>query len=625
MVSSRIESLVTLPEIGRPTVSPAGDSVACYYSGTGENEVLVVDTQTGDREQWSDGGTPNHMQWPLFWDSDGEQIYLHVDEAGDEGNDIYALDSDGAVTPVLETTGQTNVHDVVGDTLLVTSTHEGQMNLYTYDTGTETLRKRTDHSSAVWEATLSPDGTQVAYATNETDDSHNQDVYVSILESDTSGAGQSDRATSGKFDIGERGSETIPVDWSPDGTHLLVEDDGTGIAQSGLFHLDSATVDWYGEEAVVESPAFVLPDGTGFIAERTQNATVTPVYYDINSGESRVLDLTHGVADFGWRSRRIVDDQRILLTYTRPTRRQELVVYNLATDDSRTIFDRDYGEFSRSAFADATYFWVESDGVPDTRQAAVEHEPSEPLEIGALLYDSGNRPSPLVVKPHGGPRRMDKRQFNRRVQFLCALGYSVLQVNFRGSSGRGREFAQTLVGDFGGAEQGDIATVTEHVLQTRDWIDADRVGIYGGSYGGYSTYWQLVQYPSLYDAGAAVVGMTDLLDAYEQAPPNFQTEYFERYLGSPAANESLYRERSPVTHAENLAAPLLIVHGTNDPRVPISQARRLRDRLGECGFVEGVEGAFEYHELTERGHGTVDTDQRRHTAQLFADFLNRRL
>lgn len=625
MVTSSIETLVTLPEIGRPTVSSEGNRVAFYYSGTGENEVFVTDIQTGEREQWSGGGTPNHMQWPLFWDSDGERIYLHVDEAGDEGNDIYALDAEGTLSPVLETTGQTNIHDVVGDTLLLTSTHEGQMNLYTYDTGAETLRKRTEHTGAVWEATLSPDGTRVAYATDETDDSHNRDVYVSALDGATPPAGQSETANSAKRSIGEQGSETIPVDWGPDGNRLLVGDDSTGTEQAGILHLDSGDTVWYGDGRSVESPAFVLPDGTGFLAERTRDATVTPVYYDISSGESRVLDTTDGVADFGWRSHRVVDDKRILLTYTTPTRREELVVYNLATDNARTLFDREYGAFSRSAFADATYFRVESDGVPDTTQAAVEHEPSETLEIGALLYDSGERPSPLIVKPHGGPRRMDKRQFNRRVQFLCALGYSVLQVNYRGSSGRGREFARALIGDFGGAEQGDIATVTEHVLETRDWIDTDRVGIYGGSYGGYSTYWQLVQYPSLYNAGAAVVGMTDLLDAYEEAPQNFQTEYFERYLGTPEANKSLYRERSPVTHAENLAAPLLIAHGTNDPRVPISQARRMRNRLAESEFEEGEDGAFEYHELTERGHGTVDTDQRVHTARLFADFLDRRL
>lgn len=617
MVTAEIERLVTLPEIGRPTVSPDGERVAVYHSGTGHNEVHVIDIQTGSVEQWSDGNAPNHMQWPLLWSGDSQSVYLHVDEAGDESNDICALGATGTMRPVLETDGQTNLHDVAGERLLVTSTHEGQMNLYTYDRGTETLQQRTTHTGSVWEATLSPDGDCIAYATNETDDALNQDV--SLLDT----AANPDTPT--KLDIGAEGSETIPADWGPAGRSLLVGDDSTGKERAGLYDTQTDEIRWYGDGSVVESPACFQPDGSAFYVERMREATIVPVRYDIESGEGTPLELSDGVASLGWRSDRALDDSRVLLTYTTPTRRTELVVYDHETTSSRSLLERDYGGFGHDEFADAEYICVESDGVPETEQAAIEHGPSETLEIGALLYDSGERPSPLVVKIHGGPRRMDRRAFNRRVQFLCALGYSVLQVNYRGSSGRGRAFADAIVGDFGGAEQGDIATVAEHVIDTREWVDSERVGVYGGSYGGYSTYWQLLQYPDLYDAGAAVVGTTDLLDAYEQAPPNFQTEYFERYLGAPEDHEQLYRERSPVTHADNLAAPLLIAHGTNDSRVPISQARRLRDAFLEYGLAEGETGEFEYHELTERGHHTVDTDQRIQTATVFADFLDRRL
>jgi dipeptidyl aminopeptidase/acylaminoacyl peptidase len=615
MVSSDIERLVTLPEIGHPTVSPDGERVAVYYTASGRNEVHVIDCQTGNINQWSDGGVPNHMQWPLMWSNDSESVYVHIDEAGDEGNDIYALAASGALHPVLETDGQTNLHAVAGERLLVTSTHEGQMNLYTYDCQTETLQRRATHTGSVWEATLSTDGRRIAYATNETDDALNQDVY--LLDTETHDE------TPRKLAVGEEGSKTIPADWGPDGTSLLLGDDSTG--RACVYDIQTDEVSWYGDGSVVESPACFQPDGSGFYVERMRDAVIVPARYDVETGVGTPLELSGGVAGLGWRSNRVIDEDRILVTYTTPTRRKELLVYDHKTDSTRSLLERDYGGFSPEEFANAEYIRVESDGVPETAQAAIEHEPSESLDIGALLYDSGERPSPLIVKVHGGPRRMDRRAFNRRVQFLCALGYSVLQVNYRGSAGRGRAFADTVVGDFGGAEQGDIATVTEHVIETREWIDSDRIGVYGGSYGGYSTYWQLLQYPDLYDAGAAVVGMTDLLDAYEQVPPNFQTDYFERYLGAPEDNEQLYRERSPVTHAENLSAPLLIAHGTNDPRVPISQARRFRDALLEHGLTEGESGAFEYHELTERGHNTVNTDQRIQTATVFADFLERRL
>ncbi len=85
---------------------------------------------------------------------------------------------------------------------------------------------------------------------------------------------------------------------------------------------------------------------------------------------------------------------------------------------------------------------------------------------------------------------MDSRSFDLYTQFLVQRGFSVLQVNYRGSTGHGREFIRELYDDWGGAEQGDVASAAEHVLSTREWLDDERVVVFGGSYGGYSAYWQ---------------------------------------------------------------------------------------------------------------------------------------
>jgi dipeptidyl aminopeptidase/acylaminoacyl peptidase len=213
-------------------------------------------------------------------------------------------------------------------------------------------------------------------------------------------------------------------------------------------------------------------------------------------------------------------------------------------------------------------------------------------------------------------------------------------VNYRGSTGRGREFVEELIDDWGGAEQGDVAVAAEHVLDTREWIDEDRVVVFGGSYGGYSAYWQMVQYPGFYDAGIAWIGLTDLADMYENTMPHFRTELMEKYLGTPEENPDLYEERSPVTYVENVDAPLFLVHGVNDRRVPVSQARVMRDALEEAGYEEGedsvtsktpradgeaVDGDFEYRELGEEGHASSDQEQKLRMFRLLADFLDRRV
>ncbi|WP_135805284.1 S9 family peptidase [Halorussus marinus] len=615
--SDPLEALARLPEMAHPTVSPDGESVAFYYNGTGRNELHVLDVETGECERWSDGEVPRNNRWPVAWAADGERVFFHRDEDGDEQNDVYAIDATGATEPVFESAGQASLQDVGedGETLLVGSNEDGQMNLYRRDLSAGETTKLTDYDRAVRAGHLSPDCERVAYATNEADDLTNEDVYVA----------DADGSNPRNLDVGATGAEVLPVDWGPEGDRLLIADNTEDLGRCGIYDLDADAVEWYGDLEREESPRCFLPDGERFVATRMREATTVPVVYDAATGECREFDLPDGVASFGWTSERVIDEDRVLVSYTTPTRRTELLDYDLATDEYERCFDREYGPFSREDFADAEYFTFESDGVPETPARAVDLDPYETLDIGALLYDSGERPSPLVVNPHGGPRAADRKSFDYRTQFLVHRGFSVLQVNYRGSTGRGRAFVESIYDDWGGAEQGDIATAVEHVLDDREWLDGDRVVVYGGSYGGYSAYWQAVQYPDLYAGAAASVGLTDLEDMYENTMPHFRTALLETNLGTPETNPDLYRERSPVEHAQNLSAPLLMTHGVNDRRVPVSQARIFRETLLDLGYEEGEDGDFEYHELGEEGHGSSDIDQKIRSLELLDGFLDRRI
>ena len=631
-----LEELASLPTLAHPTVSPDGDEVALYYDVSGRNELHVLDTESGELAQWSDGEVPRNARWFLAWDADGDRVFFHLDEDGNEQNDIYALSRDGETEPIVEMDGQCIVADVSddGSTLLFASNRDGQMNLYRHDLDSDGTSKITEYERAVWGGVLSPDGERVAYSTNETDDFDNKDIYVAGVD------GSAPR----NLEIGEVGAEAAPIDWGPDGERLLVSDNTADLGRIGVYDLGSEEVEWLGDGSYEESPKAFMPDGERVVGTRDRDAVTMPIVYDLETGEGREFDLPDGVAGLGmgaW-GERVLDEDRVILTHTTPTRRPELLAYDLSTDGSETLIEAEYGPFSPDDFADAEYLTVESDGVPETRQAAVEHDPSDELEIGALLYDSGERSSPLsdrgsdedrdasrgsplIVNPHGGPRGRDAKRFNLYTQVLVSQGFSVLQVNYRGSTGRGREFVEELIDDWGGAEQGDVAVAAEHVLDTRDWIDEDRVVVFGGSYGGYSAYWQLVQYPDVYDAGIAWIGLTDLEDQYENTMPHFKTELMEKYLGTPEENPDLYEERSPVTHVGNLDAPLFIVHGVNDRRVPVSQARIFRDALADAGYEEGEDGEFEYRELGEEGHASSDQDRKLRMFRLLADFLDRRV
>lgn len=616
-VDDVLPALARLPTFAHPTAAPTGDEVALYYDTTGRNELRVLDVKSGRLDQWSDGEVPRNARWFVEWAASGNTVYFHLDHAGDEQNDLYAISRDGTVDPVVEMDGQVCLGAVGRDnqTLIVSSNANGQQNLHEHSLETGETSKLTNFDEPVWGVQLSPDCERVAYDTNERAVSGNRDVYVQTL----------DDSQPRVLDLGDPGSRSIAADWGPNSQRLLVSDNATGVTRMGVYNVDRESVSWLGDGSHEESAEAFMPDGDRVIGTRSRNAEMIPVVYDLTTGEVAEFDLPSGFATFGRHGTSVLDEDRVLVSHTTPTTRPRLLAYDLTTHSSETLIAPDYGPFAPAEFVPATYFTFESDGIPATRQAAVVHEPYETFEIGGLFYDSGRRPSPLIVHPHGGPRSRDLKRFDLYTQVLAARGYSVLQVNYRGSSGRGREFAEALYDDWGGAEQGDIAVGVEYVLDRYGWLDEEAVAVFGGSYGGYSAYWQLFQYPDLYDAGVAWMGISDLEAFYESAMPSYREGQLERYLGRLSDNQALYEERSPINHLENLAAPLLIVHGVNDSRVPVSQARRVRTALEEAGFGGGKTGEYEYCELSAEGHASSDQEQKLRLFRLLDDFLQRRL
>jgi dipeptidyl aminopeptidase/acylaminoacyl peptidase len=601
------EAVHRLPTLKHATVSPDGDRVACYYTGSGSNEIHVIDHESGEPARWSDGEAGDTNVWPIAWGPDGERVLFHRDDAdGGEAYDVFAVGADRNVERLTDTDGSTQLRGVGPDgRLLVRSSHGGGLDAYLVDDGDWT--RLTDRGEPVYYPILSNDGERVAVPGGE---------GVAVLDA----AG----SVVAEYRVGDDGGTATPTDWGPDDDRLLVESDASGVSCSGVLDLETGETEWFGTSEYVEEPGTFLPDGRRFVASRTRDALTVPVVYDTETAESREFDLPEGVARLGKWPNRVVDADRVLVAHATPARPAELLTYDTARDQATPIFERDLGPFEPGDLANVTYERVPSDGVPKTEQAAVEHEPREALDVGTLFWDSGERPSPLVVFPHGGPDLADERTFRPYVQFLCRRGYSVLQVNFRGSTGRGRAFRRALHGDWGGAEQGDIATAVELALDRYGFLDEDRVAVYGGSYGGYSAAWQLVQFPELYAAGAVVVGMTDLEAMYRETMPQFRSGFLSTHLGTPEENPELYQQRSPVTHAGNVDAPVLLVHGENDPRVPVSQARNFRDALGDAGHEVGEDGTVEYQELGDSGHWSA-TDGLPEPLAVVDEFLDRRL
>ena len=207
---------------------------------------------------------------------------------------------------------------------------------------------------------------------------------------------------------------------------------------------------------------------------------------------------------------------------------------------------------------------------------------------------------PSIVHVHGGPWSRVIWGFDPEVQWLADRGYAVLQVNFRGSTGYGKDFINAGNRQWGGKMQDDITDAAEWLI-SEGIADSERIGIWGASYGGYAVLSGLTKTPELYACGVDLFGPSNLLTFAETIPPYWkplQTIYYKR-IGHIQRDREFLIECSPLTHVNKIQAPLLIAQGTNDPYVKRSESIQIRDALRAAGkTVQYIEFADEGHDLT---------------------------
>lgn len=254
--------------------------------------------------------------------------------------------------------------------------------------------------------------------------------------------------------------------------------------------------------------------------------------------------------------------------------------------------------------------------------------PKEPISLtardgtqlrGYVTRPAGVGPYPLVVLPHGGPYAVrDWWEFDPEVQLLASRGYAVLQVNFRGSGYVSMDFAQAGYREWGGKMQDDVTDATRWAIEQKI-APAERICIYGTSFGGYAALMGAVREPDLYRCAIGYAGVYDLellLQSGDLPDSNAGKAYLERALGSDVAT---LRARSPVYNAQNIRAQVLLIHGTEDGRADFEHAKRMRAAL------EKNQKKVEWLALAREGHGIYDEETRREVYERILQFLDANL
>jgi dipeptidyl aminopeptidase/acylaminoacyl peptidase len=242
------------------------------------------------------------------------------------------------------------------------------------------------------------------------------------------------------------------------------------------------------------------------------------------------------------------------------------------------------------------------------RDALAQRKPyhyrsSDGLDIPAYLTLPKGLPAknlPLIVHPHGGPWARDSFGYDTYAQFLSNRGYAVLQPNFRGSTSYGKKFLNAGNGEWGRKMQDDL-TWGVKALVAAGIADPGRVGISGGSYGGYATLAGVAFTPNVYAAAVAIVAPSNLLTLLDAIPPYWEAGRKQMYtrMADPTtpAGKALLIAESPLTHAKSIVTPLLVVQGKNDPRVNIRESDQIVAAVRDNGKP------VEYLVAPDEGHG----------------------
>ena len=244
---------------------------------------------------------------------------------------------------------------------------------------------------------------------------------------------------------------------------------------------------------------------------------------------------------------------------------------------------------------------VPRDALPSMQP--IRYKSSDGLEVPAYLtLPKGLPPKnlPVLVVPHGGPWARDSWGYNGMAQFFANRGYAVLMPNFRGSTGFGKKFLNSGNGEWGRKMQDDLTWGVKYLV-AQGIADPKRIGILGGSYGGYATLAGVAFTPDIYKAAVDIVGPSNLLTLLDSIPPYWEAARKTMYarMADPATpqGKQWLSERSPLTQASKIKTALMVVQGANDPRVNRAEAEQIVIALRDRGFP------VEYLLAPDEGHG----------------------
>lgn len=558
------------------------------WSADGKQIVVATDL-TGRVNLWrmaADGSWPvqltqsNDAQVNPTPSADGDWLYFSQDTGGDEYPDIYRVPTaGGAVENLTRTPDRREDNMLTGPAGLVALSvkrkADGQTNLAVMDKD-GAIRLLTAEADAAfnWGAAAWIEGGAALIANRQNVDSTVGEVWRIDVAS-----GAATRL------LGAPKTLFIATGATADGATIAVtSDEKTGQAHAGAYAVATKRWRWLRPTPWEQSSDIITPDGRTMIVRTNNDGRSTLSRVDLVTMAQTDLALDPGRNLVAGLRPVSPDGKRLLVIHSGADSPTALYAYDLAADRADVVVPLAMASLTPAMLPKSQVVTYKSfDG---TLISAI-------VTIPANLARDGR--APAIVIPHGGPTGQAQDGFSRFGTAFASRGYVVIQPNFRGSTGYGKALQTANYLDLGGGDLKDTVAA-KRFLTDSGYVDARRVGIFGGSYGGFMTLMAIGRTPDEFAAAVQWYGIINWRTMYRDQDALLKA-YQRTLLGTPEANPAVYDAASPLTYLKAARAPLLSIQGENDIRVPRGQAQEVADLLKAKGNI--VETIF----YPEEGHG----------------------
>lgn len=582
---------------GAKAFSPDGSSLLMSSDATGVFNVYAQPVDGSDPVKLTDS-TDNAM-FARSWFPADERVLFTYDEGGNELNHVIVRETDGRyvdLTPGEDLKAAFLGWSDDGESFYLTSTERNQrsFDVYRYSAG-DYDRELVFENPGFAISSISGDGRWLAL--NKPRTSADSDIFIVDLQSDTK---EPQLITEHEGNISYSASG-----FTPDNQRLVYSTDEFGeFSQAWQYDLET------GEKSVLAEADWDVwyvsysPNGRyrviGVNADARTEVTITDL---ANDKDIQLPDLPPGdLANIRFST----DESSIALIVNADDSPSNIHLVDLENGSSRQLTQALNPAIDQSHLV---------------KSEVIRYESFDGLEIPGILYRprdaSADNPVPALVWVHGGPGGQSRTGYSAARQHLINQGYALLAANNRGSSGYGKTFFHLDDKRHGEEDLQDIVHARKY-LESLDWVDGSKIGVIGGSYGGYMVAAALTFEPEAFDVGIDIFGVTNWVRTLESIPPwweDFKEALYDE-MGDPAVDAERHRRISPLFHADNIVKPLLVVQGANDPRVLQVESDEL------VAAVQANEVPVEYVVFPDEGHGFAKRENRITASEAYVKFLD---